>query len=181
MTSTTCALEVAPDAVELHLHLLAAEHVLDADLAHVAGEVHRCPASSSKTVGSVRTRIPRSRHARTTSMRSAPGRRGDRDDHLVGLGLVEDLRQLARRAAHAHAVDPQPLLERVVVDEADRVQAELRVARELLADLAAALAGADDQHGALAVAASAGPGSRRSLTARASTRAAVRKASESRK
>ena len=85
-------------------------------------------------------------------MRSAPGRRGDRDDHLVGLGLVEDLRQLARRAAHAHAVDPQPPLERVVVDEADRVQAELRVARELLADLAPALAGADDQHVALVVA-----------------------------
>ena len=81
-----------------------------------------------------------------------PGRRRDRDDDLVGLGLVEDLRQLARRPAHAHAVDAQPLLERVVVDEADRVQAELGVARELLADLAAALAGADDQHVALVVA-----------------------------
>ena len=110
------------------------------------------PGSSSNTVGSVRTRMPRSRHARTTSIRSAPGRRRDRDDDLVGLGLVEDLRQLARRAAHAHAVDAQPPLERVVVDEADRVQAELRVARELLADLAPALAGADDQHVALGVA-----------------------------
>ena len=42
--------------------------------------------------------------------------------HLVGLGLVEDARQLVGRAEHLHAVDAHALLERVVVDEADRAQ-----------------------------------------------------------
>ena len=39
-----------------------------------------------------------------------------------------------------------PPLERVVVDEADGVEAELRVAQDLAQDEAAAVAGADDQH-----------------------------------
>ena len=39
-----------------------------------------------------------------------------------------------------------PLLARVVVDEADRPQAQLRVADELADDQTAALAAADDQH-----------------------------------
>ena len=45
-----------------------------------------------------------------------------------------------------------PALERVVVDEADRVDVELRVAQHLAQDEPAALAGADDQHAAGALA-----------------------------
>ena len=48
----------------------------------------------------------------------------------------------------AHAVDPQAALERVVVDEADRLEAELGVAQDLAQDEPAAVAGADDQQAA---------------------------------
>ena len=104
--------------------------------------------SSSKTVGSVRTGMPRSRQQRTTFARSDARRRGDRDRDLVGLDLVEDPAELARRAEHAHAVDPQAALERVVVDEADGLEAELGVAQDLAQDEPAAVAGADDQQAA---------------------------------
>ena len=58
-----------------------------------------------------------------------PRRRGDRDDDFVGLGLLEDARQVILGvAAHAHPVDAQPVLARVVVEEADGRQPELAVA-----------------------------------------------------
>jgi hypothetical protein len=82
-----------------------------------------------------------------------PRRRGDRDDHLVGLGVVEDPRQVARGvAAHAHALDAQPSLERIVVEEAHRVEPELAVAQQLAQHQAPAVAGADDQDIARALA-----------------------------
>ena len=59
--------------------------------------------SSSKTVGSVRTGMSRSRHAVTTLSRSSPGRRGDGDDHLVRLGVVQDPRQVVGGPVHAIA------------------------------------------------------------------------------
>ena len=68
--------EVAADAVELHPHRLAAEHVLDLDLAHLAHEPRRRVCSSSKTVGIVRTGTPRSRQAATTGARTVPGADG---------------------------------------------------------------------------------------------------------
>ena len=55
-----------------------------------------------------------------------------------------------------------PALERVVVDEADRVDAELRVAQHLAQDEPAAVAGADDQHAARVLAAARKPRSGRS-------------------
>ena len=80
--------------------------------------------SSSKTVGSVRTGIAAvaagAHHAGAERAR----RRRDRDRDLVGLGLVEDPRQRVGGAEHLHAVDAHAALERVVVDEADRAQAE---------------------------------------------------------
>ncbi len=110
--------------------------------------------SSSKTVGSVRTGIPRWRHSRTILRAGRAGSGGDRDDHFVGLGVVEDPGQvLFGVAAHAHAVDPQPALGVVVVEEADRREAELAVAHDLAGDPAPALAGAGDQDGPLALAA----------------------------
>src|SRR3954468_17255886 len=100
--------------------------------------------SSSNTVGSVRTGIPRRRPSRTTRAQRAGGGR-DRDRQLVRLGLVEDAAEILRRAEHADALDANAALERVVVDEADRVEVELRVAHDLAQDEPAALAGADDQ------------------------------------
>ena len=91
--------EVGADAVELHAHRLAAEDVLDLHLAHLAHDLAPPPAcSSSKTVGSVRTGMPRSRAARTTRARSVPGADGIAIGDLVGLGLVEDARELVGRA-----------------------------------------------------------------------------------
>ena len=81
------------------------------------------------------------------------GGRGDRDDDLVGLGLVEDARQIVLGvAADPHAVDPQPSLARIVVDEADRLQTQLPVALNLAQDQAPAVPRADDEHAASALA-----------------------------
>ena len=57
MTITTWPREVGADALELHAHRLAAEHVLDLHLAHLAHDAAPPVCSSSKTVGSVRTGI----------------------------------------------------------------------------------------------------------------------------
>ena len=82
-----------------------------------------------------------------------PGARGDRDDHFVGLGLVEDAREvLFGVAPHAHAVDAQAQLARVVVEEADRQETELAVAHDLARHHPPPLPGAGDQDGALALA-----------------------------
>ena len=97
-------------------------------------------------VGSVRTGMSRSRQAVTTFWRSDARRRGDGDDHLVGLGVVEDPRQVVGRAVHAVAGHEHALLARVVVDEADHGARELGVAAQLERHLLAAVAGADDQH-----------------------------------
>ena len=110
--------------------------------------------SSSNTVGSVRTGIAaRAALAHDPRARRA-GRGGDRDDHFVGLGVVEDARQVAFGvAAHAHAVDAQAPLERVVVEEADRQRGPSSRLRMISrATMPPALAGADDQHRALALA-----------------------------
>ena len=69
------AREVGAHALELHAHGLAAEHVLDLHRAQL--RTMRPPVrSSSKTVGSVRTAMPRSRQAETTRARSVPGAEG---------------------------------------------------------------------------------------------------------
>ena len=65
------AVEVGADAVELHPHRLAAEDVLDLHLAHLAHDVAAAACSSSKTVGSVRTGMPRSRHGAARRARAA--------------------------------------------------------------------------------------------------------------
>ncbi len=78
-------------------------------------------------------------------------RGGDRDDDFVGLGLVQDARQVAFGVpTHLHAVDAQAVLARVVVGEAHRPQAKLAVAQDLAQHEPPAVAGADDQDVALA-------------------------------
>ena len=78
-----------------------------------------------------------------------PRRGGDRDDHLVRLDLVEDPSQIVGAGGAQHL---QPvlvlhaLLARVVVDEPDRAQAQLRIADQLTDHEASAVAAPDDQH-----------------------------------
>ena len=82
-------------------------------------------------------------HARAHAAR----RGGDRDDHLLRLGLLEDARQIALRvAAHADAIDAQPALARIVVEKPHRREPELAVAHDLAQHQAPAVAGAHDQH-----------------------------------
>ena len=146
VTSTTSSAQVGAHAVDLHAHGLAAEHVLHLDLAHLAHQVRRRRESSSKTVGSVRTGMSRSRQAVTTLWRSVPG--------ADGIAMITSSGSASSRtrgsssvvpstlqAGHAHA-----LLARVVVDEADRRRAQAGVAAQLEGHLLAAVAGAHDQH-----------------------------------
>ena len=126
--------------------------------------------------------MPRRRPSRTTRARSVPGADGIAIDDLVGLGLVEDPAEVRRCAPSTRTPSTRmPALERVVVDEADRVDVELRVAQDLAQDEPAALAGADDQHAARALRArgcrAAGPRRR----SRATNRAPPTNASVSRK
>ena len=146
VTSTTSAGEVGADALDLHAHRLAAQDVLDLHLAHLAHDRARRSGSSSKTVGIVRTGTPRSRHALTTRARSVPGADG------IAIRTSSGSTSSSMRGSSAvvpstrHAVDPRALLARVVVDEADRAEAELGVAQDLAQQQAPAVAGADDQH-----------------------------------
>ncbi len=141
--------QVAAYAVEVHAHRLAAEHVLDPDRAHLPRQQpaarleqlehrrHRAHRHAALAAGGDHARAHRSR------------RGGHRDQHLVGLDVLEHARQLLRRAEHGQpAVDPRALLARIVVDEADRPVAQIRVAQDLAQQQPAAVAGTDDQHGA---------------------------------
>ena len=65
----------------------------------------------------------------------------------------------------------QPALGRIVVEEADRREAELAVAHDLAQDHPPALAGTGDQHAALALAAAAEGGERPALVDAAGDRA----------
>ena len=142
--------QVGADALELHPDRLAAEHVLDADLAQLAGDPE-LPGAVPQQLEHGRRRAHRdpALAARRHDPRAQrPGRGRDRDHDLVGLDLVEDPREVlgGGRAEHLQPVLVlDPLLARVVVDEPDRAQPQLRVAHELADDEPAAVAAADDQ------------------------------------
>src|SRR5829696_3079092 len=94
--------------------------------------------SSSKTVGIVRTGTPRSRQAATTRARRARGA-GDAALNIVARAVFAHAAELLGRAEHPQAaIDPRALLARVVVDEADRLVAQLGVAQDLAQQQAAA-------------------------------------------
>ena len=155
--------QIGADALELHVHRLAAEHVLDAHLAHLARE--RAAGLQQLEHGRQRAHRDRARAAlaHDPCARRAGGGR-DRDDHFVGLGVVEHSRQVCLGvAAHTHAIDAQATLAGVVIEEAHRDQAELAVAQDLAHDHPPALAGAGDQHGALVLAPAAEGGERATL------------------
>ena len=110
--------------------------------------------SSSNTVGIVRTGIPRSRQAVDDAPAQLARGRRDGDDDLVGLHLVEHAGQVGVGVAQdleAVLVLDAPLAG-IVVEETDRGQPEPGVARQLADDEAAALATADDEHLARALA-----------------------------
>ena len=144
--------EVGADAVELHVHRLAAEHVLHAHLTHLPGdravileqlEHGRKRADGDAPLATLADDAPA----------GGPGRRGDRDDDFVRLGLLQDARKVALGvAADPDPVDAQPPLAGVIVEEAHRVEPELAVACDLPQDEPPAVAGAHDQHAAVTLA-----------------------------
>ncbi len=90
--------------------------------------------------------MPRRRPSRTTRARSVPGADGIAMTISSGSASSRMRPRSVGAPEHADALDADAALERVVVDEADRVEVELRVAQHLAQDEAAAVAGADDQH-----------------------------------
>ena len=135
--------QVARDRGDVDLDRLAAEHVLHLDRAQLARQVE----VAGDELGETRQRLHR--HALAPRRVHDPlahfaGRRGDRDQQLVGPVLAQHLGQLVRRAEHPHAVQAHVLLAPVVVDEPDRRVAERRVAEHLLDDQLRGVARADD-------------------------------------
>ena len=90
----------------------------------------------------------RSRQARDHPRAQLARRRRDRDDDLVGLLALQQILDLVRGAQDAQAQEAHAALSRVVVDEADRLDAQRRVELKLAHDHLAARAGADDQRAA---------------------------------
>ena len=126
-------LHVGADPVELHLHRLAAEDVLDLHLAQLPGELHAAAEQledrRQRPHGDVA--LPAGRdHTATQHSRC----RRDRDDHHVGVELVQQLADLLRGAEDVEAVQPHAALARVVVEEADRLGAEVGVQLQLSGD-----------------------------------------------
>ena len=65
----------------------------------------RSPAISSCRPGSVFTTTCSARHVSTIFRRTSPRRRRHRDQHLVGLVVAQQLREVVGGAEHLHAVD----------------------------------------------------------------------------
>ena len=139
-------LEVGADAVELHHHRVAAEHVLDLDLAQLAGELDA--AAQELEDGRQRAHRDVALAAGGDDLRRA-GRPG-----ADGIAITTSSGLVRSRIAPISSVVPStwsprlrmPRFARVVVDEADRAAAEVRVELQLADDHLAARAGADDQH-----------------------------------
>ena len=146
VTSTTRAAQVGADAVDLDAHGLAAEHVLDLHLAHLAQQVDA--AREQLEDGRQRAHRDPALAAGGHDLLAQDARgRGDRDDHLVGLGVVEHAWP-ARRSCRAPCSPPtrMPCLRGSSSTKPTAALPQLRVAAQLEGHLLAAVAGADDQH-----------------------------------
>ena len=138
-------LHVGADPVELHLHRLAAQDVLHLDLTQLPGQLdaaaEQLEDGGQGPHGDValpaRRDHPAAHHA---------GSRGNRDDHLVGIHLVEDLPDLLGRAEDVDAVHPHAALARIVVQKADRLRRKVGIELELPGNHLPAGAGADHEH-----------------------------------
>ncbi len=85
----------------------------------------------------------------------APGcgvRARNRDQNLLRPGLGDDLRQPVPPAEHPNAMDARPSLRLVVINEADRAVPVRRGSLHVTDDPFAGVAGAEHQHGFLALA-----------------------------
>ena len=138
-------LEVGADAVELHHHRLAAEHVLDPDLAQLAGELDAAAQELEHGRQGADLDVALAALGDHLAAQHA-GRGGDRDHDLVRGEPVEDRADLVGRAEHLEPLGAHAALARVVVEEADRAGAEVRVQLQLADDHLPAGAGADDEH-----------------------------------
>ncbi len=137
--------QVGADAVELADDRLAPEHVLDPDLAQLFVELDAAAEELEDGRQGADGDVAVAAGGDDAAAQVAGGR-GDRDHHLVGVGLVEDPLDLLGRAEHLQPQHPHPPLAGVVVDEADRGGAEVGVELQLADHHLAAGAGADDQH-----------------------------------
>ena len=139
------AREVARDGRDVDVDGLAAEHVLHLDGAQLAGQV----AIPGDEVGKARERLHGDveRPRRLDDAGPQLTRRGrDRDQHLVGAPVADDVLELRHGAEHAHAVQSQVPLAGIVVQEPDRGVAERRVPLHLLHDELARVPCTDDDH-----------------------------------
>ncbi|GBD45252.1 hypothetical protein HRbin41_00052 [bacterium HR41] len=137
--------QVGADAVDLHPHRLAPEDILHPDLARLAHELDPSRQKLERRRQRTNRNLPLATGGHHLLAQQAGGGRNG-DDHLVGLGVVEDPRQIVGAAEHFQPGDAHPALARVVVDEADRRTGELGVAAQLGSNLLPPVAGADDQH-----------------------------------
>ena len=138
--------QVGADPVELDDDRVAAEHVLDLDLAQLLVELDaaaqqledgRQGADADLALAAGGDDLGRAACPAPRGSRSRPRRaRSRRGSCSISLG----------RAEHLQAQHPHPPLARVVVDEADRGGAEVGVELQLADDHLAAGAGADHQH-----------------------------------
>ena len=107
----------------------------------------RSAAARTRSAACAPGRRARGRRA-TTRARSVPG--ADGIAIRTSSGSTSSSTRAELRRSSPSTSSPRstraPLLARVVVDEADRAVAELRVAHDLAQQQAAAVAGADDQH-----------------------------------
>src|SRR5262249_59315558 len=83
------------------------------------------------------------------------GRRRERDDHLADAMLGRDAVEIPARTQHGQSPGALLRLERLLVEEADRFEAELGLLDQTLRGRAADVPGADDQGGDERLAASA--------------------------
>jgi hypothetical protein len=138
------AADARSDDLFVELHRLAAEQVFDADLAH-ARHVHLVAHDLVDAGDDLRLEVRVAAQLGDAADVGA-GRIRDRDQrarHVLALG---DLRDVLRRAEHRQAADRRADLQRIVVEEADRVEREIGTIRDLARDHHTGLPGADEQH-----------------------------------
>ena len=148
--------QVGAHPVELHLHRLAAEHVLDAHLAHLARD-RGAPAVGLQQLEHGRQRAHRNRRARGTRAPPAPAS----SPGAEGIAMITSSGSASSRMrGRSPSVLPRtltpsmrrPRLRGSSSRKPDRRKPELAVAQDLAQHEPPAVAGADDQHAALALA-----------------------------
>ena len=132
-----------PHLVEIGLDRLPAQQVLDFDLpqrgdGHPPGEDVVHPRHGPGRHPGLHRRANHLPH-------HLPGRARHGDHDLLDVVLDHELRDLGQRPEHRQVGEPMAVLALVVVHEGDRVEADLRMAQQLLHDHLARGAGADDQ------------------------------------